>query len=198
MFLLNCRALMRAMVARTQAGYPNPLVSIHIFSLTHYLSLPRSSSASSLLTLTLPFTDLPAADTVITEVAWVSDEQVLLRVTDREARRERVVLWDLEGVWVEGREGAREVRGRVVRDIDWVKRDGGWAEAVSRDCVASPSFPVVEQKLIGEILHELTVTNHRPAPFALLLCSHPPLPTRLPRHRPLPLGLQPHRVFLAR
>ncbi|KAL7337004.1 dipeptidyl aminopeptidase [Rhodotorula toruloides] len=103
-----------------KAGYPNPLVSIHIFSLTHYLSLPRSSSASSLLTLTLPFTDLPAADAVITEVAWVSEEEVLVRVTDREARRERVVLWDLEGV---------EVRGRVVRDVDWVKRDGGWAEA---------------------------------------------------------------------
>ncbi|BGO91105.1 Dipeptidyl peptidase 4 [Rhodotorula toruloides] len=60
-----------------KAGYPNPLVSIHIFSLTHYLSLPRSSSASSLLTLTLPFTDLPAADAVITEVAWVSEEEVL-------------------------------------------------------------------------------------------------------------------------
>ncbi|BGP31575.1 Dipeptidyl peptidase 4 [Rhodotorula toruloides] len=113
-----------------KAGYPNPLVTIHIFSLTHYLSLPRSSSASSsLITLTLPFIDLPAADTVITEVAWVSEEEVLVRVTDREARRERVVLWDLAYVWLEGREGEKEVRGRVVRDVDWVKRDGGWAEA---------------------------------------------------------------------
>ncbi|GEM07683.1 dipeptidyl aminopeptidase [Rhodotorula toruloides] len=61
-----------------KAGYPNPLVTIHILSLTHYLSLPRSSSASSsLLTLTLPFTDLSPSDTVITEVAWVSEEEVL-------------------------------------------------------------------------------------------------------------------------
>lgn len=121
------------MVCCAQAGFPNPLVTIHVFSLTHHLSLPRSSSpSSSLLKLTLPFTDLSPADTVVTEVAWVSDEQVLVRVTDREAKRERVVLWDLEGVFEDVRAGGeRELRGRVVRDVDWIKKDGGWAEAVS-------------------------------------------------------------------
>ncbi|GAA5956674.1 hypothetical protein JCM10213_003315 [Rhodosporidiobolus nylandii] len=119
-----------------KAGYPNPLLTLRVFSLSSFLSAPSrpslpSSSPSSaspgvpsaLYTLHLstpsPF---PPESTIIQEVAWVSDVEVLVKYTTRDAAVERVGLFDLR----EGREGV--VEGRTVRETDWVKRDGGWAE----------------------------------------------------------------------
>ncbi|GAA6041035.1 hypothetical protein JCM8097_004686 [Rhodosporidiobolus ruineniae] len=127
-----------------KAGYPNPLVSVRLFRLSSYLSssalsrptLASSSSGSaeapvepylSELVLARPF---PDEDRLVTELAWVAEESLVVRQTSRDAGVERVGLFDLSAAG-EVREGDGEgrVAGRVVREVDWVRRDGGWAEA---------------------------------------------------------------------
>ncbi|GAA5991505.1 hypothetical protein JCM11641_001188 [Rhodosporidiobolus odoratus] len=129
-----------------KAGYPNPLVTLHLFSLSSYLSspsrpsFPTSSSSSSsqsstlspsvlsslsLLTLDKPF---PPLDNIISEVAWVGEAEMVVKQTGRDARVERVGWFEVgTGTGVGGEGG--QIRGRTVRETDWVERDGGWAES---------------------------------------------------------------------
>ncbi|GAA6023188.1 hypothetical protein JCM10207_004472, partial [Rhodosporidiobolus poonsookiae] len=132
-----------------KAGYPNPLVTIRLFSLSAFLSapasrpsLPSSSSPSvtpgveahlSTLVLDRPF---PADDVVVAELAWVGERELVVRATSRDAAVERVGLFEV------GEEGeGEEVRGRTVRETDWVEKDGGWAEIGQTISPLLPSSP---------------------------------------------------------
>lgn len=133
-----------------QPGYPNPLVKLSVFSLPLYSSLsslsrpviPSSSSDSSAPTLdprveastfSLSFPPSPSfppnAEVIVQEVAWVSAGELVVRVTDRTGSKERVVLFDLD-LDLGGEGGGREVTGKVTRETDWGKKDGGWVEPV--------------------------------------------------------------------
>ncbi|GAA5838075.1 hypothetical protein JCM9279_004119 [Rhodotorula babjevae] len=119
-------------------GYPNPRVSVRVFSLSTYLASTSTSSSSSraariraathTLVLERPF---PESNVVVTQVAWVGRDELLVKMTDRTARWERVGLFDLSdeglrGAAARGKEGT--VVGKVVRETDWEEVDGGWAE----------------------------------------------------------------------
>ncbi|POY71116.1 hypothetical protein BMF94_5873 [Rhodotorula taiwanensis] len=123
-------------------GYSNPLITVRVFSLSHYRSLSSDSSLSSadrlsrsLLTLRLarPFNPDDQGE-VVTEVAWIGPDEVLVRMTDRSARVERVGRFDLSAVDWERMSGSEDevgnvLEGEVVRETDWWQKDGGWAEA---------------------------------------------------------------------
>lgn len=90
---------------------------MHTFSLTTYAetgSLPRSKHELSWDGA------LPLDQRIIAEVAWVEDDTLLVKETDRAARRGSVVIFN-------GRE-----KGRVVRKLgkDGEEGDDGWIEAV--------------------------------------------------------------------
>ncbi|GAA6056636.1 hypothetical protein JCM3770_006322 [Rhodotorula araucariae] len=106
-------------------GFPNPRVTLRVFSFAAYLASPAGvrsvAAATHTLVLARPF---PAEDVLVTEVAWVGKDELIVKATDRTAKTERVGYFDLRGV-----EGGREVVGRVVRETDWEKLDGGWADA---------------------------------------------------------------------
>ncbi|GAA5990808.1 hypothetical protein JCM10908_000026 [Rhodotorula pacifica] len=130
-------------------GYPNPLITVRVFSLSRYLSLPASLAASerlasSILTLRLshPF-DPEAEGKVVTEVVWIGADELLVRMTDRSARVERIGRFDLASVQWEDKTGnAKEAEqvlvGEVVRETDWWEKDGGWAEAAQTIVSLSP------------------------------------------------------------
>lgn len=100
-------------------GTPNPLVTVHTFSLKSYSSSHLLSEAKK--TLSWP-DELPEADRVIDAVSWVSDDGLLLKEVDRASRVGRVVLF--QG-------GASE--GIVVRKLgkDGEEGDDGWIDHVS-------------------------------------------------------------------
>lgn len=140
---------LRADLSCLQPGYANPTIKIRVFSLAHYQALPASTStqnriASSLVTLRLssPF-DPDLEGEVVTEVAWIGADELLVRMTDRSARVERVGRFDLASFdWSKlerDGSGQRVLVGEVVRETDWWRRDGGWAEAVRT--LSSPAVP---------------------------------------------------------
>lgn len=88
-------------------------------------------AATSQLVFENPF---PADDLIIQEVTWVSKSELVVRATDRTGAKERVALFDLGGE--DEQEGV--VKGKVVRDNDWGKKDGGWVEPVSPLSFSSP------------------------------------------------------------
>ncbi|GAA5863444.1 hypothetical protein JCM3774_005292 [Rhodotorula dairenensis] len=128
-------------------GYPNPRVTVRVFSLERYRSLPTSLPggdrlSSSRLTLRLARRFDPEHEgEVVTEVAWIGPNEVLVRMTDRSARVERIGRFDLSSVeWQEQGAGAEEqvFEGEVVRETDWWQKDGGWAEAAQTIVTLSP------------------------------------------------------------
>lgn len=108
-------------------GTPNPLVTVHTFSLKSYSSSHLLSEAKK--TLSWP-DELPEADRVIDAVSWVSDDGLLLKEVDRASRVGRVVLF--QG-------GADE--GIVVRKlgIDGEEGDNGWIDHVGL-CLSASVF----------------------------------------------------------
>ncbi|TKA51992.1 hypothetical protein B0A53_05076 [Rhodotorula sp. CCFEE 5036] len=128
-------------------GYPNPRITVRVFSLARYLSLSTTLSAeerrsSSLLTLRLsrPF-DPEDEGEVVTEVVWIGPDELLVRMTDRSARVERIGRFDLASAeWQRKSADAEEqvLEGEVVRETDWWEKDGGWAEAAQNIVSISP------------------------------------------------------------
>lgn len=119
-------------------GYPNPLVSLHIFSLDNYRNLSsiparpvlgdqidaQTREAMFDLEFDKPF---PADDVVISEVVWVSEQELLVRATNRASNIERVTLFT-----VPDRPSAK-LRGQTLRETTLTKEQG-WIEAASRRC----------------------------------------------------------------
>ncbi|KAI0820257.1 dipeptidyl aminopeptidase [Trametes gibbosa] len=84
-------------------GFNNPLVSVHVFQLTEYLDTLRelgsganSTEVASGTTLELLWDGRQASnDSIISEIAWVSESALLVREVTRAAENGTVVYFDL-------------------------------------------------------------------------------------------------------
>ncbi|EGG01205.1 dipeptidyl aminopeptidase IV [Melampsora larici-populina 98AG31] len=111
-------------------GFPNPLPGLKVFDLRKFDSIGRVDGSTSWLKMDHPF---PDRDRIVSQVAWVSDTELVVRETDRIGSREKTGYFQFVeqpyavpgrgGSWPEG-----VLIGKVAIDIDFVKRDGGWAE----------------------------------------------------------------------
>ena len=100
-------------------GTPNPLVTVHTFSLSSYLSDGDVSRAKKQIKWS---GSIDEDDRIISEVNWVSDDSLLIKEVDRAARKGNVVVLR-----------AGEDEGVVVRKLgkDGEEGDDGWIDHVS-------------------------------------------------------------------
>ncbi len=112
-------------------GYPNPLVSAHVFDLERYLSDSSTGTsfdpAESALELEWPGR-LPRNDSIIIEVIWLGNggASLLLKEVNRNADDGRAVLFDLSDT------SLLDARtGRVVRTLgrNGEEADDGWIDS---------------------------------------------------------------------
>lgn len=113
-------------------GYPNPLVSAHVFDLErfHAESVLGTGLDPAETTLELEWPDrLPRNDSIITEVVWLGDDSLLLKEVNRNADVGHAVLFDISDTSLLA---ART--GRVVRTLgkDGEEADEGWIESEQR------------------------------------------------------------------
>ncbi|KAH9986684.1 dipeptidyl peptidase IV N-terminal region-domain-containing protein [Russula compacta] len=113
-------------------GYPNPLVSAHVFDLERFLaeSVLGTGLDPAETTLELEWLDrLPRNDSIITEVVWLGDDSLLLKEVNRNADVGHAVLFDISDTSLLA---ART--GRVVRTLgkDGEEADEGWIESEHR------------------------------------------------------------------
>ena len=109
-------------------GYPNPTVSIYVFDLDLYLSLPERPSTDATdftksrleaATRQLQF-ESSFDEAILTEVAWVSSTDLMVKQTDRFSTHLKVAHFDLSN--------PSSAVGKVVRDVDFEAIDGGWVD----------------------------------------------------------------------
>ena len=91
-----------------KAGAPNPVVDLQFFDL----------DKKQVFSVDIK-DDFPDDDRLITEVVWAGSEQVLIRETNRESDLLRMILIDVS-----------TRSGKVVREVNVAKLDGGWFEVV--------------------------------------------------------------------
>ena len=91
-----------------KAGAPNPIVDLQFFDL----------SKKEVFSVDIK-NDFPDNDRLITEVVWAGSEKVLVRGTNRESDLLRMVVIDVS-----------TRTGKVARELDVAKLDGGWFEVV--------------------------------------------------------------------
>jgi dipeptidyl aminopeptidase B len=121
-------------------GYPNPLVSVHVFNLEQFLSESElgTDPDPAEATLELEWSGrLPDDNNVITDVVWLSDGALLLKEVSRNADAGSAVLFDLSDTSLLA---ART--GRVVRTFgkDGEEGDEGWIESEHTVYPLPPSF----------------------------------------------------------
>ncbi|KAG6816533.1 hypothetical protein H0H87_005395 [Tephrocybe sp. NHM501043] len=107
-------------------GYNNPLVSVHVFDLAQHLvdiaadaDFPASEN-----TFELQWPERhPRNDSVVLEVTWVGNSDLILKEVNRNADDGNVVLFDLE-------EPASQLEGKVVRKLgkNGEQGDDGWID----------------------------------------------------------------------
>ncbi|KAJ4474941.1 dipeptidyl aminopeptidase [Lentinula aciculospora] len=110
-------------------GYNNPLVSVHVFDLGRYLESASGvvngfPAANATLELDWPGRH-PISNSIIMEIAWVDDTQLLLKEVNRNADSGSVVFFDLNS----SDDKARS-RGTVVRKLgkEGEEGDDGWID----------------------------------------------------------------------
>ncbi|KAH9893599.1 dipeptidyl aminopeptidase [Cubamyces lactineus] len=123
-------------------GYNNPLVSVHVFQLDEYLETMQElgSSANGTevaqgATLELEWEGRQAANnSIISEVAWLADNTLLVREVTRAAENGSVVFFDL------GNDPANV--GQVVRKLGkhGEQGDDGWVDPIQAIYPLSPSL----------------------------------------------------------
>ncbi|XP_006461711.1 hypothetical protein AGABI2DRAFT_185824 [Agaricus bisporus var. bisporus H97] len=111
-------------------GYPNPLVSVHIFDLGLYLEDSETATFGDLpiehATLTLDWENRkPANDSIISEIAWVGNATLLVKEVNRNADSGSVIAFNLGAADSDSR-----TFGRVARKLgkDGEEGDEGWIE----------------------------------------------------------------------
>ncbi|KAL8279638.1 hypothetical protein RQP46_007951 [Phenoliferia psychrophenolica] len=113
-------------------GFPNPKVKIHVFDLFKYSSLlvPSTSEEDTRVaasTYHLSFeTPFEPEDTIVTEVTWSGKDDLIVKATNRIGSIQRVAHFAIGRG--EEEEGDVEIVGKVVREDDYAKIDGGWVE----------------------------------------------------------------------
>lgn len=120
-------------------GYPNPIVTVHVFELQEYLDsrgtdyefagIPISEA-----TLALDWQGrLPPDESILFEVSWFGNETLIVKEADRSASVGSVVLFDFS---VSG----GEAQGSVVRRLGegGESDDGGWIDSVGLFFVCKP------------------------------------------------------------
>lgn len=162
-------------------GYPNPLVSVHVFELDRYYDSKdvgdREEVALELATLELTWTDRQEPNnSVIAEVAWVGNMTLLVKEVNRAATNGSIIIFNLE-------QGAANI-GQTTRKLgkDGEQGDDGWIEPVckSLSTLAPLEYPLVP---LGP--------EHLPVASQLVV-------RRLfgvPRHRAKWRRIQPHRTL---
>lgn len=126
-------------------GYPNPIVSAHVFDLEGYLAngtaqddgeelkvLDKVERANSALVpadhvVTLSWEgQRPAKDNIIQEVAWVHNATLIIKEINRSGDDGSVILFDLSH--------RLDRAGIIVRTLgkNGEESDGGWIEPVRR------------------------------------------------------------------
>ncbi|KAI3616486.1 putative dipeptidyl aminopeptidase [Moniliophthora roreri] len=102
-------------------GYPNPIVNVHL------VGLPTSPTSTEFTDVELGWQDRkPRNDSVIMEVAWVNENELIVKEVNRNADDGRVVYFDFSS-----RNGVQEVQGKVTRKLgkDGEEGDEGWIES---------------------------------------------------------------------
>ncbi|KAJ7156898.1 dipeptidyl aminopeptidase [Mycena crocata] len=107
-------------------GYRNPLVEVAVFDLAAYLD--DGDSEVQILTLNWPGRHIDD-DSIINEIKWVSDDQLILKEVNRNADNGSVVLFDKLASSTALTLAERE-RGSVVRKLgkDGEEGDDGWID----------------------------------------------------------------------
>ncbi|KAK7440383.1 Dipeptidyl peptidase 4 [Stygiomarasmius scandens] len=110
-------------------GYNNPLVSVHVFDLGRFLtddSVINAGFPAENVTMTLDWDGRhPVENSIISEVTWVDDEQLLVKEVNRNADNGSVVFFDFKGT------SDSRSKGRVVRKLgrDGEQGDEGWIDS---------------------------------------------------------------------
>lgn len=116
-----------------KSGYPNPKVRLRVFDLEKYIASTRDAGyqtqqdidkATKELVFDSPF---PENDIIISEVVWTAENELMVKATNRIATIERVARFEFDETVLADE---RIVVGKVVREVDFEKLDGGWAEPV--------------------------------------------------------------------
>lgn len=129
-------------------GYANPIVSVHMIDLDQIKDSLRKGATVRPTQYTLHgpqndkgktvnevdrilSSDAGIQNRLVTEVEWVSDDQLLLRETDRYSDVMRVVLFDLKAssLPVASSDATADVQGKVVRRQDSRADGSGWIRA---------------------------------------------------------------------
>jgi dipeptidyl aminopeptidase len=111
-------------------GYDNPLVTVHVFDLRRYQAHAESATTgfpAEEATLHLDWKDRHGEDdSIISEVAWVANDTLIVKELNRNADDGNVVLFDL------GESNLSRYYGRVVRKLGKVgeEADDGWIDCV--------------------------------------------------------------------
>ncbi|THU97687.1 dipeptidyl aminopeptidase [Dendrothele bispora CBS 962.96] len=109
-------------------GYNNPLVSVHVFDLGKFLTdedVINAGFPAENVTMTLDWDGRhPVENSIILEVAWVDDEQLLIKEVNRNADNGNVIFFDFKGT------ADSRSNGRVVRKLGKEGEHGdlGWID----------------------------------------------------------------------
>jgi len=120
-------------------GYPNPLVSVHVFELDRYQdSVIAGNDVAESDTVELTWDGRFAVNSsIIFEVAWVGNTTLIVKEVNRAGDEGNVVFFDLREDNV-----AARVNGQVIRNLgkNGEEGDNGWIESVSGVFFSFPLF----------------------------------------------------------
>lgn len=110
-------------------GYNNPLVSVQVFELDRYQdAVILGEDLPELNTISLDWQGRFAANnSIISEIVWVGQTQLIVKEVDRAGENGNVVFFDLDLAQLTARS-----TGRVVRQLGQYGEEGddGWIESV--------------------------------------------------------------------
>ncbi|KAI9067913.1 dipeptidyl aminopeptidase [Trametes sanguinea] len=143
-------------------GYNNPLVTVHVFQLDEYLATmddigdgANSTEIAEGVTMELYWDDRHIiSDSIIAEVAWVSEDVLLVREVTRAAEDGNVVYFDM-------RNSLRNI-GKVVRKLgkDGEQGDDGWIDPIQAIHPLPPSLSPDLQPAYLDIVPTPSGYNH--------------------------------------
>ncbi|KAK3827411.1 MAG: dipeptidyl peptidase IV N-terminal region-domain-containing protein [Benniella sp.] len=117
------------MMKYPKAGFPNPTVNLHVYSLKS-ATVPTEAQPIGPVGLNSVF---EPDNTIIAEVAWVTvdSQELLVKIQNRVQNHEKLVLVN-----------PSTLAGKVVREWDAGKEDGGWIDMQQKIRYLAPSKAV--------------------------------------------------------